>query len=205
MNPKFHHLPEDRQAQILNGAMAVFGRHEYAKAGTEEIAQTCGISKGLLYHYFDSKKQLYLALYEHGLRFTDLRVQACIASKERDFFKILSVSMESMLHSVCKHPPLFDFMTRAYREQDKEVRPEMDALNARLYPSGAPSMFQNLDTSKFRKRLELNRALEITGWISEGFLKRYKSIQSNSIESVLQEFADYMDIFKRAFYKEDYR
>jgi AcrR family transcriptional regulator len=51
----------EREAQMLEVATEVFCERGYAGAAMNEIAARCGISKPMLYLYFDSKERLYLA------------------------------------------------------------------------------------------------------------------------------------------------
>src|ERR1700704_1733219 len=51
----------EREAQMLEIATEVFCERGYAGAAMNEIATRCGITKPMLYLYFDSKERLYLA------------------------------------------------------------------------------------------------------------------------------------------------
>lgn len=55
---------ERSQAKILQAATDEFSAHGYDGARVERIAGRCGVNKNLLYHYFDSKEGLYLAVME---------------------------------------------------------------------------------------------------------------------------------------------
>src|SRR3954452_22969374 len=55
---------EDRRAAILDSALQVFSRRGYNGASIDEIAQTAGISKALIYEHFPSKKDLHVSLLE---------------------------------------------------------------------------------------------------------------------------------------------
>ena len=52
----FEKLPCEKQTEIINAAIEVFGRNEYKKASTEEISRRAGISKGMLFYYYKNKK-----------------------------------------------------------------------------------------------------------------------------------------------------
>jgi TetR/AcrR family transcriptional regulator len=60
--------PSDRaavsRARILDAALAEFASYGLAGARTESIARSAGVNKALLYYYFDSKENLYLAALE---------------------------------------------------------------------------------------------------------------------------------------------
>lgn len=50
---------EEKQVQILKVATEEFAIHGYYKTKTETIAEKAEVSKGLVFHYFKSKKNLY--------------------------------------------------------------------------------------------------------------------------------------------------
>lgn len=57
-------LAETRRTQIVLGAAQVFAEKGYHRATTREIAQAAGISEGTIYNYFDSKRDLLVAMVE---------------------------------------------------------------------------------------------------------------------------------------------
>lgn len=53
---------EWRREQLLDAAMSVFGGRGLEAASTREVAAAAGVTPGLLYHYFESKEALALAV-----------------------------------------------------------------------------------------------------------------------------------------------
>jgi AcrR family transcriptional regulator len=51
-----------RRQQILDAALDVFSRNGFAMATTAEIAHTAGLAEGTIYNYFDSKRELFIAV-----------------------------------------------------------------------------------------------------------------------------------------------
>lgn len=49
-----------RRAQILRAAARLFSERPYSMVSVNDIADEVGIAKGLLHHYFGSKRELYL-------------------------------------------------------------------------------------------------------------------------------------------------
>jgi TetR/AcrR family transcriptional regulator len=68
MTPTSTHAPSDRaaetRARILDAALSEFSTHGLAGARTDRIANSAGVNKALLYYYFESKENLYLAALE---------------------------------------------------------------------------------------------------------------------------------------------
>ena len=52
--------PDERREQILVCAMRLFGEHPYAAVSTTELAKQAGVARGLINHYFGTKRDLYL-------------------------------------------------------------------------------------------------------------------------------------------------
>jgi AcrR family transcriptional regulator len=51
----------DRRAQLLEVGRRLFNTRSYEEISMEDIAAAAKISKGLVYHYFSTKRELYLA------------------------------------------------------------------------------------------------------------------------------------------------
>ena len=62
--PKFHALDDDKRERIISAAMKEF-LIGYKHASTDNIVREAGISKGLLFHYFGTKENLYRFLVEY--------------------------------------------------------------------------------------------------------------------------------------------
>ncbi|SHK34392.1 transcriptional regulator, TetR family [Anaerobranca californiensis DSM 14826] len=59
MLEKFYSLDEEKKNRIINAGLKEFGFHGYKNAKTDNIVQEAGISKGLLFHYFGTKKKFF--------------------------------------------------------------------------------------------------------------------------------------------------
>src|SRR5262245_43182829 len=50
---------EETRRRILDGARHCFAQHGYAQTTNRDIAATSGLTSAAIYHYFDSKEDLY--------------------------------------------------------------------------------------------------------------------------------------------------
>lgn len=57
-----HAPPETRRAQILHAASTSFADRGYYETSIDDIAALTGLSKGAIYHHFQSKREIFLAL-----------------------------------------------------------------------------------------------------------------------------------------------
>lgn len=62
---RWHRLDSDeRRAQILAAARRLFSERPYGEVSTIEIAAEAGVTRGLVHHYFGTKRSLYLEVVE---------------------------------------------------------------------------------------------------------------------------------------------
>ena len=59
--PRWERLgPDERRSQILQAARQLFAKRQYAAVSMEEIALAAGVRRGLVNHYFGSKRDLFI-------------------------------------------------------------------------------------------------------------------------------------------------
>lgn len=56
---------ELKKVEIIESALKHFSDKGYYSTSVQDIAKDCGISKGSLYKYFDSKESLYISVFEY--------------------------------------------------------------------------------------------------------------------------------------------
>ena len=83
---------EATRQRILDAAMDLFSEVGYAAAGLGEIIERAGMTKGALYHHFDSKEALATAIIEQGDNLArDVFGRVCQTS---------SPALENLIHGV---------------------------------------------------------------------------------------------------------
>ena len=68
------------RAKLLNSALELFAKRGYAGTSVDAIAESAGVSAGLLYHHFDGKAEVLNAVFEQSLA----DVQATFAAADRE-------------------------------------------------------------------------------------------------------------------------
>ncbi|MEV5297281.1 TetR/AcrR family transcriptional regulator [Amycolatopsis methanolica] len=66
--PRWRRLePDARREQIFTCAARLFGERPYAEVSTSDIAAAAGVARGLINHYFGTKRELYLAVLRRAM------------------------------------------------------------------------------------------------------------------------------------------
>ena len=82
---------EARREQLLELGVELFGQHSYEDVSIDGLALQAGISKGLLYHYFGSKRLYYVAVVREA---TDQLLEALAVPTEGDPEERLRLALE---------------------------------------------------------------------------------------------------------------
>ena len=58
--------PDDRRQEILDAARVLFAARPYTNVSTAEIAESAGVARSLVHHYFGGIRGVFLAVAAHG-------------------------------------------------------------------------------------------------------------------------------------------
>jgi len=207
MFSKFLNLDVEKQDRILNAAMKEFAQNGFEKASTNEIVKEADISKGLLFHYFKNKKNLFLFLYDHCIDVSTNEFYKKINLDEKDFFIRVNQMCIIKFELLNKYPEMFKFIETAYMENSKSVKKELDERKEKLIEINSIKVFEGIDISKFRSGIDVEKAINVMIWTFQGLgdreLKKEKllSLDRPDYSDVFKEADIYIDMFKNCFYK----
>lgn len=75
-SPRWRRLePDERKEQIFTCAARLFGERPYSSVSTSDIAAEAGVARGLINHYFGTKRELYLEIIRRALTVPRLAVE----------------------------------------------------------------------------------------------------------------------------------
>jgi len=130
---------DQRRAQLLALAKRAFSDRAYDDVAIDDLARVAEISKGLLYHYFPTKRDLYVA----GLReISDELVEAITGVPEAmaPIDRVRS-GLDAYLDHVTRHSQAFVALMRGGIGSDPEVAAIVESVRTRLFArflSGSP-------------------------------------------------------------------
>ncbi len=105
MSPRTHTQWEEirgkSREKILNAAISLFSSIGYFSTSVSKIAQKAGVSKGLLYNYFESKDHLLLAIVDKTMNLLDNAFK--IEKKDLDPNEELIIIIEKMFGIIKNH------------------------------------------------------------------------------------------------------
>lgn len=122
MGPKTDTSAERRQ-QIFQAALTCFARTGYHQTTMDDIVAESGLSKGTLYWYFDSKKDLFLALFQEVIGELGQSWDAIATNPDTSPTEKLVASIGLFRSELTEMAPFFGIMMEAWAltRHDEEV------------------------------------------------------------------------------------
>jgi AcrR family transcriptional regulator len=139
--PRVRRDVQARREQLVALGMELFSQRTYDEVSIDELAQEAGISKGLLYHYFPTKRDFYIATVREAAR---QLLERTATPEGMDPLARLQAGLDAYIDYVGKHGKPYAALLRsgvgADTEVTKIVDQTRDAFAARLIeasPAGA--------------------------------------------------------------------
>jgi AcrR family transcriptional regulator len=204
----FENLEQEKRERILNAAMKEFARKGYENASTNEIVKAANIGKGRLFHYFNTKKELFIFLFDTALQVIQTEILDQTDTSEKDIFARLSLVTLRKIEVYKKLPWLFDFAKTALLTESDQVRSEIEVRRNNMMSVGLALMYSDIDETKFKTDIDVKKAIDLITWSIEGYgyrmLEKIKNIQelkSFELDGMVREFDEYLEILKKCFYR----
>ncbi len=203
MNPKFYSLPEEKQQQIIRAGFRVFSQSSYRKSPMSEIAAAAGISKSLLFHYFQNKKELYLFLWDTCARITVEEMEKGGAYDQHDLFSSMDSGMQVKLRLMRKYPDIGVFAVRAFYEKDPEVSSDIQKSMGQYLAVHAGKKLKEVDPEDFIPGIDLEMMYREMYLASEGCLWEYLQRGSFDMDAMQKEFEQLVEFWKKVYLRRE--
>ncbi len=208
MDRSFDNLDSAKRDRIINSALHEFSVNSYEKASTNTIVKNADISKGALFHYFSSKKELYAYLKSLVFKTMVEELEEKIDWNQTDLFERIKEAGIVKFQVSERYPDMIGFSMQAFAhlttdEIKKQSMAYMNDLYMRIYQ-------YNIDYSKFKDGIDIAKVITIV----EGTIEKIaRTIQQNvtvykqelDTNAVIDEINAYMELFKNIFYKQSDR
>jgi len=211
MDKRFKNIDEEKRDRIINAALAEFAENGYEKASTNEIVKNAQISRGLLYHYFKDKEELYKMITKYAIDLLMEKLDTAIDWEESDILQRIKQITFVKIELSRVYPQLFNYVIRFFTK-DNNVQSVEEAYE--LYESygvNVQELFtkvyqENVDYSKFREPENIKVNLNIIRWTiekwaEETLVKCDDNFTIEDMEIFGKEVDQYVDALKKAFYK----
>jgi len=199
----FNSLPSEKQTIVINAALMSFGANGYKKTSIADIAREANISKALVFHYFGSKKNLYLYLIEYCRDKLVGAIKDSRVAETGEFFDRIIASMNVQLRIVKENPYILLFLRSMYSETDKQVYGEIQGYLAQIGETQTQMIVNESDAEKFKEGIDPQFVLKMLTWMGEGFMNEIIGKTAQEIDLAAETLFRSISILKRNLLKEE--
>lgn len=187
-------LDKTKKEKIMKASLEEFSEFGFDKASTDRISQRAGVSKGLIFHYFGSKENLYMTtmnsciddvLYE----FDNVEFQ------ETDFISKLMKMMEVKYNFFKKHPLHYKLMVNGFYDSPKKLQKKLEHSYSELKQIGYNSIVHMIKDLPIKKDITIEEIVAIIVSITS-------IIEGKYINFFTEETYSFEEFYDKA--KEDY-
>ena len=188
--------PTKKYAMLIAAAYRLFAVHGYEKTTVDEILKESGISKGLFYHHFANKKELFLFLYLQAAKEISEKTLAIFQGERMDLLIFAKEYMKMQFSLSQETPYLFLFLKRAEGENLLEIHGMMQHVLLHRHRW----MMEQLDWNTLQEGVTKEQAISLVTWLAEGFTNEILEKEECFGEQTYQAFCVYLELIAKSIF-----
>lgn len=195
MNGKFFDLKKEKQDRMINAALKLFALHGYRHASTDDIVREAGISKGLLFHYFESKLGTYTFVYDYSVRYMILEL-GNIPAEETDLFEIVKQIEAAQMRAMKGYPYMQQFLNRSMSEDVSEALIAIEEKR-NLLLDAYDALYSRADYTSLPADVPGEKLRQVMEYIVKGLMTERFQDASFQPDMLYREICDYLEMMRR--------
>lgn len=199
---------DTRRSAIWEACLEEFSEKGYDRASTNSIAERAGVSKGLLFHYFKNKQQLYRELVEWCMSEVETYVLAKIP-EGRGFVETMVSLAEVKMQFYKDNPRHFSLIVQAFYNPPEHHRDEIQKIHGKMVARGREIVRQLLALLPMAPETDPERALDMVMAISglvearhSGRLKRDADFSDAVYQDMQADYTAYLELLLNGISRE---
>ena len=159
------------------------------------------MSKALLFHYFDTKKELFLYLWNLTAEKTKESLLLSGVVGDKDFFSVMEKGLRAKMDLARTWPWMALFSVKAWYEDDEEVSSEITKSKDKFPTKDGKTLRLLYPETNFRDDLDLGLMYQDMYYMSEGYLWHQMERGDIDPDKMEKEYMAFLELWKKAYLK----
>lgn len=198
MNEKFFDLKREKQDRMINAGLKVFAKNGYRHATTDDIVKEAGISKGLLFHYFNNKVGTYVFLMDYSVRFMLLELSRNVKKDTKDFFELCRQVEFGKLQVLKNYPYMQAFLDKAFEEVCLEALEECEEQKE-VYRGKLEEYYAQVSDYEFKNGTDFIQMKNLMGYVIKGITTENMVLDTMQPENMYRQVCEYINMLGRIY------
>ncbi|KQL45942.1 TetR family transcriptional regulator [Brevibacillus choshinensis] len=200
---------ETNKRKLLEAALLEFAEKGYEAGSTNQIVQSAGVSKGMLFHYFSTKKTLFLAVVDACVESFFTHLDTHLSERSQDLLERLVQIQRVKLDLFVEQPYMYQMAISTFIDFPAACRDEVkereEDFNQRYY-----SLFlDGIDLSMLREQVDVKQSLSFILAAIEAVTQKHVrdnyQAQDKGLEQLTlfhEDITRYCDLIRFGLYKQ---
>lgn len=187
-------LDKTKKEKIMRASLEEFSEFGFDKASTDRISQRAEVSKGLIFHYFGSKDNLYMTTMNTCI--DDIFDEFDnIEFPDTDFISKLMKTMEIKYNFFIKHPMHYKLMVNGFYDSPKKLQKKLERRYSELKQIGFNIFVDMIKDLPIKKDISIDEIVSIITSITNVIESKYVNLFTDDTVS----FEKFYDIVKEEY------
>ncbi len=198
VNNNFENISAEKKQQIITKGIEIFSKFSFVEARTDLITREAGISKGLLFYYFGSKKNFYLYLFNHTI---DLLTPDLEYEENHDsFYEIIFDMMDMKYNLITRYPNETKFLNMVSKETHKEVSKDVRNIFS-VYHKKTKEKSNNIISNavkklKLRQDIDTQKIVESLSLYIDAIVMKYLLLYQDNPMALFDNYNEFKEAIK---------
>ncbi|RYL93377.1 TetR/AcrR family transcriptional regulator [Sporolactobacillus sp. THM7-4] len=199
-----------KEETILNAAIREFAEKGFEQASTNHVAQLANTSKGLIFHYFGSKENLYEACVRHAINFTLKELDYENWPVTSHLIRDLRVYSEKELQFMKEHPDIYRLIVEAVThppeplaERMIEWYADMKSLSSEYFSKMVNRLDLKENVDKNVLQAVIQSHINYYETLVLGYLKRHPRATMENLNPFIELFLDMLSLSLRGLVNDE--
>jgi len=198
--PKDEQLTARRSEEILDAAARIFAERGFANTDVQVVADELQVGKGTIYRYFPTKRDLFLAAVDRGMRRLREQVDACL--RLSDPMEQVTAGIQAYLQFFTAHPEYVELFIQERAEfKDRDTPTYFKHRDANS--SHWEQVVRGLMSQGVFRQIPVQRSMNVVGDLLYGTMfTNYFAKRKSSYE---EQAADILDVILNGLLSDELR
>lgn len=181
-------LDNSKKQKILEASLEEFSEYGYEKANTDRISRKAGVSKGLIFHHFGSKENLFIITINKCIddilfEFNDLNIP------DKDFISIIMKLMQKKNEFFIKNPMYYKLLINGFYNAPKKLKTQLQQRYSEIKQIGFDIIVDIIKGLPLKKDVSINNIVSVVAVITNVIESKYIPYFTEE-DSSFEEFYD---------------
>ncbi|WP_313341947.1 TetR/AcrR family transcriptional regulator [Sedimentibacter sp.] len=165
-------IDNSKRDKILESSLGEFAEYGYDKASTDRISRRAEVSKGLIFHYFGSKENLYMTTMNKCI--DDIFEEFdSIEFPDTDFISRLMKMMEVKYNFFIKHSQHYKLIVNGFYDSPKKLQEKLKHRYSELKQIGYAIFVDMIKEMPIKKDISIDEIVSIIASITNVIESKY--------------------------------